>query len=99
MTGLDAQSSVTHPDNDAVVSLEFGEKQISSHHLRLVERAKATQHFYVALSWDVGHCADSERRKDAASVGRKDAAEGGWRRITSERGLNRTVQINDAATH
>lgn len=77
MRGLDAQKRVTHPDNDTVVSLEFGEKQISAHNLRLVERAKATQHFYVALSWDIGHCADSERRKDAASVGRKDAAEAG----------------------
>lgn len=79
--------------------MEFGEKQIPAHHLRLVEGPKATQHFYVALSWDVGHGADSERRKDAASVGRRDAAEGGWRRITSERGLKRRVQINDAATH
>ncbi len=56
----------THPDDDSVVSLEFGEKQVSSQNLRLVQGAKATQHFYVALRWDIGHCADSRRRKDAA---------------------------------
>lgn len=83
MRGLDAQSGATHRDHDAVVSLEFGEEQISAYHLRLVERAKATQHFYVALSWDVGHCADSGRRKDAASVGRRDAAEGGKSRLNA----------------
>lgn len=55
----------TYPDDDSVVSLEFGEKLVSADDLRLVERAKATQHFYVALRWDIGHGADS-RRKDAA---------------------------------
>lgn len=65
----------THPDNDTVVSLEFRKKKVPAYNLRLVQRAKATQHFYIALSWDIGHCADSERRKDAASVERKDAAE------------------------
>lgn len=55
----------THPEDDSVVSLEFGEKQVPSDNLRLVQGTKATQHFYVALGWDIGHCADSVRRKDA----------------------------------
>lgn len=56
----------TYPDDDSVVSLEFREKLVPSQDLRLVQWAKATQHFYVALRWDIGHCADSRRRKDAA---------------------------------
>lgn len=86
--------SATHPDHDAVVPLEFGEKKVPANDLRLVQGAKATQHFYVALGWDVGHCADSERRKDAACAGRRDAA-GGWRRVTSERGPNTRSKYTD----
>lgn len=59
---------VTYPDDNSVISLKFGEKLIPSYNLRLVERAKATQHFYVALRWDIGHCADSLRREEGCSV-------------------------------
>lgn len=58
---------VTYPNDDSVISLKFGEKQVPAHDLRLVQGPKATQHFYVALRWDIGHCADSRRRKDAAA--------------------------------
>ena len=77
--------AVTYPDDDSVISLKFGEKQVPAHDLRLVQRPKATQHFYVALRWDIGHCADSRRRKDAAAFcwGERDAAgatgRGPWR--------------------
>lgn len=77
----------TYPDNDGVVSLEFGEKLVPTYNLRLVQRAKATQHFYVALRWDIGHCADSRRRgRMLLSVERRDAAEG-WRRPVADRGI------------
>lgn len=52
----------THPDDDSVVCLEFGQKLVPTYNLRLVQRTKATKHFYITLRWDVGHCADSERR-------------------------------------
>lgn len=48
----------TYPDHHRVVRLEFGDKLIPAENLRLVEGTEATQHFDVALGWDVGHCAD-----------------------------------------
>lgn len=55
-----------YPDEDCVISLEFGDELVPTYNLRLVERTKATEHFYVTLRRDIGHCADSRRRKDAA---------------------------------
>lgn len=77
--GLDANNKappVTHPDDDGVVSLELGDELVSAQNLRLVEGAKATQHFDVALRWDIGHGADSREEGGCClSAGRKDAAE------------------------
>lgn len=48
----------TYPDHHRVVRLEFGQELVPADDLRLVEGTEATQHFDVALGWDVGHCAD-----------------------------------------
>lgn len=88
-------SFFTHPDGDSVVPLKFREKLIPSYNLRLVERTKTTQHFYITLRWDVGHGADLMRRKAGRMLlsagGEKDA-------VARAQGLtdDESVKINEA---